>query len=113
MDISGFLKLFAGDSCLAGFWWLTCAAAPAALAELGLYLSDGLDCGRTGLLAVGAVGFEEVPPISSITSVSISFKFDFQHITIVSLPEVVKKSPFGEKSTSLAAPSCPYRLYKM
>ena len=60
-----------------------------------------------------AVELVVFPPKSSIISVSTSFKFDFQHIITESFPEVLKKSPLGEKLTVLAGPSWPYRLYRM
>lgn len=66
--------------------------------------------------AIGTVfagAFDFLPPRSSITSVSISFKFDFQHITTESAPDEVKKSPLGEKLTVFALPSWPYKLYNI
>jgi hypothetical protein len=85
---------------------LTYTAAP--FAELGLCLVIGA---AIGTVLAGA--FEALPPRSSITSVSISFKFDFQHITTESAPDEVKKSPLGEKLTVFAEPSWPYKLYRM
>lgn len=97
--VSFCLVLFVGDGSLFTFI-PACTVATAALADPGLCLR--LSWGIPVLAGtLGAV----FPPISSIVSVSSSFKFDFQHITIASDPDVVKKSPFGEKLTELAGPS--------
>jgi len=65
-----------------------------------------------GITFLTALWFVSLP-VSSIISESISFKFDFQHITTESAPDEVKKSPPGEKLTVFADPSCPNKLYKI
>ena len=77
------------------------------MAELGRCL---VIAGALVFWKVFAAEFEALPPRSSITSVSISFKFDFQHMTTESAPDEVKKSPLGEKLTVFAEPSWPYKL---
>lgn len=44
-------------------------------------------------------------------SISFLLKFDFQNITIESLPPVAKKSPWVEKQPALVLPLWPYRVY--
>ena len=81
------MRLLVGEgSANAGFTPLAWTTTPAPRAEAGLALTGGALCGKRVLIAV----FDAFPPISSIISVSNSFKLDFQHITIESAPEVVK-----------------------